>query len=190
MYKKLTNQDFSDHPMYTTGKYGIKPLNDGGVEHYLGSEYFNYHFLSKVDPDIVKECLDEISQKKNVDKAINNIFDNSYTWASPYEEAKLKNKSNKQWYYRGKEIEHIEQCKDECHRTIKTKEKKQKEVKQIEKVNSKPHTNRPKKTKREERMEEELKERNRTHKVNDYYRSKTKPEFPIIATVEGTRPVY
>ena len=64
------------------------------------------------------------------------------------------------------------------------------EVKQIEKVNSKPHTNRPKKTKREERMEEELKERNRTHKVNDYYRSKTKPEFPIIATVEGTRPVY
>lgn len=31
-------------------------------------------------------------QKKNVDKAIHNIFDNSYTWASPYEEAKLKNK--------------------------------------------------------------------------------------------------
>lgn len=31
-------------------------------------------------------------QKKNVDKAINNIFDNSYTWVSPYEEAKLKNK--------------------------------------------------------------------------------------------------
>ena len=169
MYKKLTNQDFSDHPMYTTGKYGIKPLNDGGVEHYLGSEYFNYHFLSKVYPYIVKECLDEIYQKKNVDKK---------------EETNLTPKEEK------KEIEHIEQCKDECHRTIKTKEKKQKEVKQIEKVNSKPHTNRPKKTKREERMEEELKERNRTHKVNDYYRSKTKPEFPIIATVEGTRPVY
>ena len=73
MYKKLTNQDFSDHPMYTTGKYGIKPLNDGGVEHDLGSEYFNYHFLSKVDPDIVKECLDEISQKKNVDKKVKRV---------------------------------------------------------------------------------------------------------------------
>lgn len=171
MYKKLTNQDFSDHPMYTTGKYGIKPLNDGGVEHYLGSEYFNYHFLSKVDPDIVKECLDEISQKKKGDKK-----ENEDTKQIPQEEKK--------------EIEHTEQCKEESHSAIKATEKKKKDVKPIQKVNSKPQTNRPKKTKREERMEEELRERNRTHKVNDYYRSKTKPEFPIIATVEGTRPVY
>lgn len=171
MYKKLTNQDFSDHPMYTTGKYGIKPLNDGGVEHYLGSEYFNYHFLSKVDPDIVKECLDEINQKKNGDKKEEEVNQ------SPQEQPKEDN--------------HKEQCnKEECHNNIKSTEKKNKEVKQQKKVCTKPPVFKPKKTKREEKMEEELKERNRTHKVNDFYRSKNKPEFPIIATVEGTRPVY
>ena len=152
---------------------------DEDVEDLPQSKQSHIEDLDELTPEELQELKNHLEATKlNVDiaKWLNDL---SIRYNQPFTPVMEK-----------KEIEHIEQCKDECHRTIKTKEKKQKEVKQIEKVNSKPHTNRPKKTKREERMEEELKERNRTHKVNDYYRSKTKPEFPIIATVEGTRPVY
>lgn len=39
------------------------------------------------------------NQKKNIDKAINNIFNNAYSWNSPYEEALLNNKRVKKSDY-------------------------------------------------------------------------------------------
>lgn len=172
MYSKLTDANFSDHPMYTTGKYGICPLNDSGIEHYLGYNSYNYHFLKKIDPDIIKEYMEEVKEGKKIAEQEKNKQTNKV----PQEEKKV---------------------------TINESEPKKEVIEP--KVNNKPINNQPIKQNNNQTVhhgnmkpkqrapfgKKEIKFNNKKNQ-NDYYQMGNRPtkQFPLIATVSGTRAVY
>lgn len=175
MYSKLTDANFSDHPMYTTGKYGICPLNDSGIEHYLGYNSYNYHFLKKIDPDIIKEYMEEVKEGKKI----------------------AEQEKNKQAKGDNKEVQ--EEKKVTINETEQKKELVQpKEIKkpmnnQSMKQNNKQvgHNGNKKPKQRAPFGKKEIKFNNKKN-PNEYYQmgNRATKQFPLIATVSGTRAVY
>ena len=66
MYTHLEDKNFTIQPKYQSGKYGICPLNETGFENYLNYNSYNYHYLNKFDPSIIKEYLNDVEEGKRI----------------------------------------------------------------------------------------------------------------------------
>ena len=69
MYTHLEDKNFTNQPKYQSGKYGICPLNEAGFENYLNYNSYNYHYLNKFDPSIIKEYLNDVEEGKRIAEA-------------------------------------------------------------------------------------------------------------------------
>ena len=69
MYTHLEDKNFTNQPKYQSGKYGICPLNETGFENYLNYNSYNYHYLNKFDPSIIKEYLNDVEEGKRIAEA-------------------------------------------------------------------------------------------------------------------------
>ena len=61
------DEDFYKESKYLTGKIGIRPLNNGGLDNYVSKESFNYNFLHKMN----NQLLDEYHKEHNKQKGEN-----------------------------------------------------------------------------------------------------------------------
>lgn len=186
MYSQMGDENFTKQPMYSSGKYGIRPLNDTGIENYLAFGSYNYRFLNKIDPSIIKEYMEEVKQGKQIaedqekDKKQIVIEDNK---SSPIQDIKHQNcetKSN----------EHIKQSpscnQNKCEQQKVNNQIKCKQMKHNVKSNKKQRTP-------FENKDIKFNNNQKKQTINDYYKINQKPnqkQFPLIATVSGTRAVY
>ena len=57
-------KDFTKEPIENLGKFGIHPLNEDGKELYVSKDFYNYHFLRKKDPELLKEVEEKMKKDR------------------------------------------------------------------------------------------------------------------------------
>ena len=57
-------KDFTKEPIENLGKFGIHPLNEEGKELYLSKDFYNYHFLTKKDPELLKQVQEKMKKDR------------------------------------------------------------------------------------------------------------------------------
>lgn len=185
MYSQMGDENFTKQPMYSSGKYGIRPLNDTGIENYLAFDSYNYRFLNKIDPAIIKEYMEEVKQGKKIaeeekNKKQNVIEDNK---SSPIQDIKNENCETKI----NEPVKQSACCnQNKCEQPKVNNQMKCKQVKHNAKPNQKQRTP-------FENKDIKFNNNQKKQSINDYYKMSQKQnqkQFPLIATVSGTRAVY
>ena len=57
-------KDFTKEPIENLGKFGIHPLNEDGKELYVSKDFYNYHFLRKKDPELLREVEEKMKKDR------------------------------------------------------------------------------------------------------------------------------
>ena len=57
-------KDFTKEPIENLGKFGVHPLNEDGKELYVSKDFYNYHFLRKKDPELLKEVEEKMKKDR------------------------------------------------------------------------------------------------------------------------------